>query len=201
MKPFISSTEPTFEQVYNLYFQRVLSYLKSVVGENDAEDIAQETFVKVHKNLNQLKDMSKLTAWIFKIALNTARDNFRKESKNKKLQIKGIDCHSGNIEMKLDYQQINDKNAYSVEEKIFKREMMDCYFQFVKKLPENYHRVYILSEFMGLSNSEISSHLSISVETVKIRLHRAKSKLYEILRTHCVCFHNEHGEIQAGLKE
>jgi RNA polymerase sigma-70 factor (ECF subfamily) len=191
-----------FDNVYKQYYKKVLKYLISLVGKNHAEDIAQEAFIKVHKNLHLLKDDSKLSPWIFKIALNSARDTMRKESKSKTKESKEVGYHldSWNGD-KSRLTLTHAKDPDSIEDKIFKNEMIACYISFVKKLPENYYRIYVLSCFEGYSNKEIAEKLSLSIETVKIRVHRAKTKLYEELRTHCNCYQNEHGELLAELKK
>jgi RNA polymerase sigma-70 factor (ECF subfamily) len=103
--------------------------------------------------------------------------------------------------LRSDIHQIDDKNAYSIEEKMQHKEMIHCYIKFVEKLPKNYYEVYVLSDFDHLSNSEISKKLSISLETVKIRLHRARTKLYDALKANCQCFQNDHGELVGELKQ
>jgi RNA polymerase sigma-70 factor (ECF subfamily) len=201
MKTDSSASLIKFNKVYKQYYNKVLKYLISLVGKSDADDIAQETFIKIHKSLHLLKDESKLSSWIFKIALNSARDKLRKESKSKTKKAKEIEYDSPVLTGdKSGLNQIHIKDSDSVEEKIDRNEMIECYISFVKKLPENYYRIYILSSFEGLSNKEIAKRLSISVETVKIRLHRAKTKLYSELRTHCSCYQNEEGELLAELK-
>jgi RNA polymerase sigma-70 factor, ECF subfamily len=190
-----------FNNVYKQYHNNVLKYLISLVGKSYADDIVQETFIKIHKSLPQLKDESKLSSWIYKIALNSARDKMRKESKSKTKKAKEYEYDSTALTGdRSGLNQIHFKDSDSIEEKIYRNEMIKCYISFVKKLPVNYYRIYVLSSFEGCSNKEIAEKLSISVETVKIRLHRAKTKLYTELRTHCSCYENEQGELLAELK-
>lgn len=200
MKTDSSASMIEFNNVYKQYYNKVLKYLIALVGKSYAEDIAQETFIKVHKSLYMLKDESKLSPWIFKIALNSARDKMRKESNSKFKEADEIENHSASLTG--DRPGLNKTHfidADSTEDKINRSEMIRCYFSFVKKLPGNYYRIYLLSSFEGYSNKEIAEKLSISVETVKIRLHRAKKKLYEELRAHCSCYQNDQGKLFAEL--
>lgn len=71
---------------------------------------------------------------------------------------------------------------------------------YVKQLPPNYYVVYVLSEFEDLSNQDIARRLSLSLATVKIRLHRARAKLHEELRRNCRCYYNERGELMGEPK-
>jgi RNA polymerase sigma-70 factor (ECF subfamily) len=78
--------------------------------------------------------------------------------------------------------------------------MVACYLDFVDRLPSDHREVYVLSEFEGLSNADMARHLSLSVGTVKIRLHRARAVLNEELRRSCRCYYNERGELMAEPK-
>ncbi len=61
--------------------------------------------------------------------------------------------------------------------------------------PGSYYLAYVLSEFEDLSNQEIADRLSLSLGTVKIRLHRARALLHGELRRNCRCYWNERGEL------
>ena len=78
--------------------------------------------------------------------------------------------------------------------------MVDCYLEFVEQLPQSYREVYALAELADLPNEEIARHLSITLATVKIRLHRARTRLYEELRNHCHCYRSERGELLGAPK-
>ncbi len=76
-----------------------------------------------------------------------------------------------------------------------RREMVTCYLDHVRRLPPAYREVYALSELEGLPNEDIARRLSLSLATVKIRLHRARAQLYADLRRHCRCYPNNRGEL------
>ena len=78
--------------------------------------------------------------------------------------------------------------------------MNDCIRGYVEKLPENYRTVLVLSEWEGLRNNEIAEILGITLDTVKIRLHRGKEKLKEELETHCDSYWIEENELLPDLK-
>lgn len=188
-----------FEEVYTRYFDGVVKYLAGIVGADDAADIAQESFIKVHEHLGTLNDPGKLSSWIYKIALNTARDRLRKDTI--KTTDTGVKTRREEPRESDDMERFADRRGRTPEEKIIRREMIECYVDFVEKLPEPYCTVYILSQFDGLSNGEIAERLSITLDTVKIRLHRARTMLHESLRTHCQAYHDAHGELQAAPRD
>lgn len=95
---------------------------------------------------------------------------------------------------------IPDTKSYTPEERTIRNEMVKCYLDYVERLPHNYYEVYALHEFEQLSNEEIARRLSLSLGTVKIRLHRARTKLHDELRRNCQCYYNERGELMGEPK-
>jgi RNA polymerase sigma-70 factor (ECF subfamily) len=186
-----------YNEVYEQYYKKITRYLAGIVGQSEAQDLAQEVFVKVGNKLGSLKDQSRISSWIFKIALNTARDSLRQRS------INNSRCLSfpSQVENANDaIQQAADTHSRTPEELVVRNEMIQCYLDFVTKLPKHYYDVYVLSELEGLQDKTISRQLSIPLETVKIRLHRARARLYEELRTHCRCYYNDRGQLMGTRK-
>jgi RNA polymerase sigma-70 factor (ECF subfamily) len=188
-----------YNEIVSGYYDAVLRYLTKIVGEYDAEDLTQEVFIKIGKSLGSLHDIAKLKSWIFKIAANTARDSFRKTARY---------THNGHASqwstMYNLYEEMNnlmDANQSSVEERLIKKEMFQCYMDFVKELPKKYNEVYLLSDQEGLTPREISEKLSLPLGTVKIRLHRARNMIAGVLKENCTCYNNSRGDLLAGPKE
>ena len=69
--------EPDFQEIYTEFQPKLYRYFVRVAGENDAEDLTQETMVKVSGGLEQFRGESSLSTWIYSIATNVARDRFR----------------------------------------------------------------------------------------------------------------------------
>ncbi len=187
-----------YDDLYARYYQRVCKYLSGIVGDAEAEDLAQEVFMKVNARLETLKDESRVSPWLFKIALNTARDRLRKPMTIAPACSRAASQKAEPIEEAAEY--LPDSRLRTPEESLARTEMVQCYLEFVKKLPRNYFDVYALSELEELPDKEISERLSVPLETVKMRLHRAREKLYDELRAHCRCYYNERGELMGGRK-
>ena len=188
----------TYEELYRNYYPRVTRYLAGMVGDADAEDLAQEVFLKVERKLGSLRDPSRASAWIFRIALNTARDRLRKPSVVH--TVRAPSASSANETWKDPLETAADIRTRTAEEVLVRREMIRCFLDFVTKLPASYYQVYALSEFEELPDKMISRRLSLPLETVKMRLHRARTKLYEQLRANCRCYVNERGELMGRPK-
>ncbi len=171
-----------FDDIFSEYEKPIRDYVLRMVREKSAaEDLTQVVFLKVHNNLASFQDKSKLSTWIYKIATNVCLDYFRSASYKK-----GERTHTLESEVSREDSYNNeDQRDVSVEEHVIKEEMGDCVREYVDGLPEDYRTVIILHDLQGIKNREIAEILSCSLDTVKIRLHRARKKLKAILESNC----------------
>ena len=93
-----------------------------------------------------------------------------------------------------------EEKSLSAEREAIRKERNECIREFVGKLPENYRAVIILSELKDLKNQDIAEILGISLDTVKIRLHRARVKLKEEFEAGCTFYHDESNELACDRK-
>ena len=172
-----------FQEIYEIFQPKILRYLTHLAGESEAEDLTQETFVKVHQGLENFRGESQLSTWIYRIATNTALDRLRSPSFQRVIQ--------SSLSEDLNETELADKvicpeeKKPLIEKQLIREEMNECIRGYIEKLPENYRTVLVLSEWEELKNNEIAEILGVTLDTVKIRLHRAKTKLKEELETHC----------------
>ncbi|MBZ5589740.1 MAG: RNA polymerase sigma factor [Acidobacteriia bacterium] len=192
---------PAFSQIYETYHGKVLAYAAKLIGRDDADDVTQEVFIKIGRSLEGLADPSKLTSWVYAITINTVRDLARKHSSWKERQTSRTGLGRGDGDDDDFLSRVPDSRSCTAEEAAMREEMVACYLDYVEALPANYFDVYMLSDFYELSNEEIARRLSLTVGTVKIRLHRARTKLYEQFRQDCQCFVSERGDLMARLKD
>lgn len=179
----MSPSELDFSKIYDAYQPKILCYLSHFIGESEAEDLTQETFVKVHQSLGGFRGESQLSTWIYRIATNTALDKLRHPSFQRMEQVPISDEI---VEAKIsDGIGFPEGRKPPVEKELIRDEMNDCIRGYIEKLPEDYRTVLVLSEWEGLRNNQIADILGITLDTVKIRLHRAKAKLKEELEAHC----------------
>lgn len=172
-----------FEKIHADYRPKLRRYLSRLVGECDAEDLTQEAFVKIDRALSDFRGESSLSTWLYRIATNVALDKLRRRGitttslsddslENEEAEIQDCDAWTG-------------ENKPSVEQQLVRNEMSECIRGFIDKLPEVYRTVMVLSELEEFKNSEIAEILNVSLDTVKIRLHRARAKLKEELAANC----------------
>jgi RNA polymerase sigma-70 factor (ECF subfamily) len=191
---------PEFSRIYRAYYGKVVAYAGQLLGRDEADDVAQEVFVKVGRSVDTLVDASKLTSWIYAITLNTVRDAARKRCSRPDRFPASPGPRQEETETESAIARIPDTRSRTPEETVARNEMVACYLDYVKQLPRSYHVVYVLREFEQLSNEEIARRLSLPVGTVKIRLHRARARLHEELRRNCQCYHNDRGELMGEPK-
>jgi RNA polymerase sigma-70 factor (ECF subfamily) len=181
----MNTSETEFQKIYAAFQPKIHRYMAHMVGEDEAEDLTQVVFIKINHALKAFRGEASLSTWIYRIATNTAVDRLRSPSFQRAIQAatnqQESDCET----------EIVDRNVWTgektplVEHQIFRKEMNACVRGFIEELPEDYRIVLILDQFEGLRNGEIAEILGVTLDTVKIRLHRAREKLREELKTNC----------------
>ena len=190
-----------FQKIYDAFQPKILRYLKHLVGEDEVEDLTQEVFIKVGQALESFRGESQLSTWLYRIATNAALDRLRSPSFQRIAQERLSDDSIEKGEEDVDARDVwTGEKKPLVEQQIIREEMNDCIRGYVEKLPENYRTVLVLSEWEGLRNNEIAEILGITLDTVKIRLHRGKEKLKEELETHCDSYWIEENGFLPDLK-
>lgn len=191
-----------FQSIHGIYRPRVLRYLKRLVGERDAEDLTQLVMVKVSDGLAHFRGGSQLSTWIYRIATNTALDRLRSphfQAEGRSHAIGAPDSAAANhSEEELD--RLAQEQSPSTEATVIRREMNACIREFVDRLADPYRAVIVLSEIEGFKNGEIAEILGVSVNAVKIRLHRAREKLKQSLADGCHFGRDERNEFACDRK-
>lgn len=191
------SSDREFNEIYDEYYSKVLQYVSRLTGLNDAEDITQDIFGKVNNNLHRFQGKSKLSTWIYRIATNTVID--RSRSAAYKHPAESISRHDGDDSGSEP--GLEDQTLPSTDQMVIKKEMRDCINEHIDKLPQDYKMVIILSELEGVSNKEIAEILGISLDNVKIRLHRARKRLKAVLDDACAFYYTEQNTLACDRKQ
>ncbi|MHC4692257.1 MAG: RNA polymerase sigma factor [Planctomycetota bacterium] len=187
-----------FDDVYDEFYEKVGRYVERMVGKEEAEDVTQEVFVKVDKGLEGFKGESSLSTWIYKIATNAALDRIHSRSFQEGTKRVSLDAPCDDVE--AENKGICMETSLTAEREAIRNEMNECIREFVDKLPENYRTVIILSELKDLKNQDIADVLGVSLDTVKIRLHRARARLKEEFEAGCEFYRNEDNELACDRK-
>ncbi len=172
-----------FQKIHAEFRPKIVRYLTRLVGAQEAEDLTQEVFVKISQALNTFRGESQLSTWVYRIATNAALDRLRQPSFRRSV-LQGLDSNSDELPVK-DRVSSGGTEAESLEQQVCYQEMFECYRDYVQNLPVNYRMVVALSELEELTANEIAEILGLSVEVVKIRLHRGRMRLLQELKAHC----------------
>ena len=168
----------TTELIWGDFYDKLLGFVKSRVNNDEnAEDILQEVFIKIHKNSSQLKDQKKLVSWLYQITRNTIIDFYRK----KKLEFSDQLDQEFPAEIKLD-EDINPQ-------------FIKCLMPFVNKLPEIYKQALIKTSLEGISQKNYAQEMNLSYSAAKSRIQRAKIKLKESFTACCAIQADKYGNI------
>ncbi|MBO5179758.1 MAG: sigma-70 family RNA polymerase sigma factor [Clostridia bacterium] len=164
-----------FEEIISLYEKKVFSTIYYMVkNENEVEDIAQEVFVKIYKNLKNFKEESSLYTWIYRITINVCIDELKKK-KNVVYIDEKIETADGEMEMQLEDTAKGPEHLAEDEE--LKRKITNC----IRKLPIDQRTMIILRDIKGFTYMEIAEMTKINLGTVKSKINRARTALKQIL--------------------
>ena len=160
-------------EIYDDYYDRLKKFIRRLVKDEwVAEDLVQETFIRVKKNMDTVRNPSKLSSWVFRIAYNLCLDHFKSRKKD--------ESESGNVESLP-----NPFMEMPVQKELEQLQMGACVQEQIDLLPEPQRIVLILYDLLGFHHDEIADILDITKENAKVRLHRARKGLKSILEQKC----------------
>ena len=175
-----------FDRIYAEHHARILRYLTRMVGVQDAEDLAQEVFIRAARSYDDFRHEAKIETWLYRIATHVAVDRLRGTASRRETL----------LGQELDEVAADGRETVSsLEEKTLRRAANECIRNVIYGLPENYRTPLILSELEGFTNREIAEIMDVSLDTVKIRLHRAKEQLKQALLDACQFSRDERNEL------
>lgn len=161
----------TTEHIWNTFHTQLKGFiLKRVPNQDEAEDILQDVFLKIHTHLHTVRDEDKLVGWMYQIVRNAIYDSFREQRPLVK------DVSDSYDEYAL---------AEDIPEESVIAELLPCLTEMVNRLPADYRQAIVLTEYEGLSQKQLSERLDISYSGAKSRVQRAREKLKTMLLNCC----------------
>jgi len=172
---FQAGTEVAYIELVNRYKDRLLNFVYRFVGDRDeAEDIVQDTFLKVYKNRHAYREVAKFSTWIYTIAGNLARSELRKRRRHKTFSMSQI----GLEDKEYDPPDTDAGPESQVSGQYEEAEIQRA----IRQLPDQFRTIIILRDIQELSYEEISKILDIPMGTVKSRVNRARLKMQDLLK-------------------
>ena len=172
IKQVLKGDQNAYADIVNLYQHKLYQICYRMLGnKQEAEDIAQEAFVRAYINLHSYDQKRKFSTWLYRIATNLCIDRIRKKKPDYYLdaQVPGTD----GLDM---YSQIAADEKLP-EETVEQMELQDRIQYEISRLPDKYRSVIVLKYIEELSLQEISEILDMPLGTVKTRIHRGREAL------------------------
>lgn len=162
--PDALENEQSFEQLIKENEPKIINLIYGMTGDyHIAQDLAQETFIKAFQSRQSFNGQSKISTWLYRIAVNTTIDYQRKNSVRKENPAEEIESTTTET-------QDPDKTC----QKTAMRKML---FRAISQLPEQQREIYTLREINGCSTKEVAEVLNISIDLAKWRLHKARTMI------------------------
>ncbi len=162
------------EQYQHIVFNTILSIVQQF---QDAEDLTQEVFVQVYRSIHNFRGDSKLSTWIYRIALTKSLELERKRKAKKTIgffkNLIGLDDSKADV-----------KDFYHPGVVIQQKENAVILFKALQKLPENQRIAFLLIKAEGLSYHEVGAIMNKSVKSIEGLIHRAGENLRELLTSY-----------------
>lgn len=189
--------DPEFRSLYEEFAPRIRRYLSRLVGDGEAEDLAQEVFARAHRAMATRRGDSLVSTWLFRIATNAAIDRLRAASRREVPVTAPAELVGGEEELlpKRCGQDVEEAEGH-----VLRKEMRHCILDLVDRLPRGHREVILLGELRDLSDQQIADALGIRLEAAKMRLHRARGELKRLLEGSCDLYRDERNELACDRK-
>ncbi len=176
VQQFIKGDQKSLEILIHRHKSRIFSYILLIVKNQElAEDVFQETFIKVIRSLKRGKyvENGKFVSWVLRIAHNLIIDHFRKE------KLQGT-ISNDNTEMDIfNSQKFSEE---TIEDQMVLSQIMSEVKDLIKELPEDQQQVIYMRHYMGLSFKEIAEQTGVSINTALGRMRYALINMRKLIQ-------------------
>ncbi|MBP2241618.1 RNA polymerase sigma-70 factor (ECF subfamily) [Cytobacillus eiseniae] len=177
IKQVLKGDQDAYAEVVEIYGDKVFHICYRMLGNrHEAEDIAQEAFLRAYVNIHSFNINLKFSSWLYRIATNLCIDRIRKKKPDYYL-----DAEVAGTDGLTMYSQIAADTTLP-EDDLESLELQESIQREISKLPEKYRTVIVLKYIEELSLNEISEILDLPLGTVKTRIHRGREALRKQLR-------------------
>jgi len=178
VQQFLDGNPRAFGELVDRYDKRLLNFVYRTVGDRErAQDLVQETFVRVYRHLHRFDQTKKFSTWIYTIAGNLAKNELRNRSRNPLVLFQTIKKNWEGDHRPLEWEdtKLRPDDLYR------KRHLKELVENSVAQLPEHHRIVFVLRELEGKTYEEIADITGCNLGTVKSRLNRARNNFARII--------------------
>lgn len=165
-----------FELLVRKYQNKIIQLVGRLVGDADAQDVAQETFIKAYRALNGFQGNSAFYTWLYRIGINTAKNHLVARGRRPSNQ----DIDVQDAEMFGHTEQMSDIDT--PEAQLLTEEIKTKVEEAIAKLPPDLRQAITLRELEGLSYEEIAEMMDCPIGTVRSRIFRAREAIDSVLK-------------------
>jgi RNA polymerase sigma-70 factor (ECF subfamily) len=177
VRDFIAGNDAAFTQLVAKYKDSLTNFLNVMVGNYDvAADLAQETFIRVYRNIDRYSNIFQFSTWLYRIATNLAIDEMRYRKRRGQVFYNNIWDNSRTNDAERQEMQISDIRRGPRDE-MLRKESSQVLGDAIRSLPEKYRVAFVMKEVQELPYETIARVLRCSTGTIKSRLHRARELL------------------------
>jgi len=167
-----------FTHLADRYHVRLMNFIYRTIGDRDrAEDLVQETFIRVYRHLHRFDQTKKFSTWVYTIAGNLAKNELRNRSRNPLVLFQTIKKNWDADHRPLEWED----NTYRPDDLYRKRHLREMVDKAVAQLPEHHRIVFVLREMQGRTYEEIAEITGVNLGTVKSRLNRARNNFAHLI--------------------
>ena len=175
---FMGGDARAFAELVNRYHVRLVNFIYRTIGDRDrAEDLVQETFIRVYRHLHRFDQSKKFSTWVYTIAGNLAKNELRNRSRNPLVLFQTLKATWDADHRPLEWED----NTYRPDDLFRKRHLKETIDRAVSQLPDHHRVVFVLRELEGKTYEEISDITGVNLGTVKSRLNRARNNFAQII--------------------
>ena len=177
MAEFQAGTVEAFDLLVSRYKDPLTNYIYRFLGDmKECEDLLQETFLRVYRNRHSYRRIAKYSTWLYTIAGNLARSEYRKRKRRRLYSIQSVNRDDEEYEVEIpDDSYLPDVHTESTMQDRFVQ-------QTLKQIPEEFREVVVLRDIQQLSYEEIAEITGLPMGTVKSRINRGRTKLQQLLK-------------------
>jgi RNA polymerase sigma-70 factor, ECF subfamily len=174
----IEGDEKTFREFVEKYRQMVLNTCFGLLHNiEDAEDVSQEVFIEVFRSVKNFRSGSKISTWLYRIAVNRSLNFIRNNKKYRWFR-----SFDEEARLKMDIlKQTASTDEGNPEYNLENRQRSVLLYEAIDSLPKNQRVAFTLSKYEGLGQKEIAEVMNLSVSSVESLIHRAKKNLQKKL--------------------
>jgi RNA polymerase sigma-70 factor (ECF subfamily) len=168
--------EKAFGEIVTLHWDRIYGVaLQLLRNEEDAEEVTQDTFVRAHRSLADFRGEAALSTWLYRIAMNLARNRYWQWWRRRRLEPVSIDEPVGKDGMSV--AEVVAAEEAPPDGEALNRELLERIEAGMGRLGKKHREILVLRNVKGLSYEDIGAILGVSVGTVKSRIARARENL------------------------